>query len=167
MVRPLLLVDVDGVISLFGFDPAAPPPGAFRSVDGVPHFISASAGPRLRRLIGAFDPVWCTGWEEKANEHLPALLGLAGPLPYLSFDRALGRANTHWKLGPIEDHAGPERPLAWIDDAFDLRCETWAAVRPGPTLLVRTDPAAGLLDHHVEQLLDFSRAQRAQASKAP
>jgi hypothetical protein len=32
MNRPLLLIDIDGVISLFGFDPGLPPPGRFVSV---------------------------------------------------------------------------------------------------------------------------------------
>jgi hypothetical protein len=37
MQRPLLLLDIDGVISLFGFDSTDPPPGRFLLVDGVVH----------------------------------------------------------------------------------------------------------------------------------
>src|SRR3712207_6624725 len=48
--RPLLLVDVDGVISLFGFDWSDPPPGRPIAVDGLPHWISDAAGPLLRAL---------------------------------------------------------------------------------------------------------------------
>ena len=44
MDKPLLLVDVDGVISLFGFDPARRPDGRFELVDGIAHFLSATAG---------------------------------------------------------------------------------------------------------------------------
>src|SRR5512142_1352162 len=77
--KPLLLVDVDGVISLFGFPAHDRPPGRFAMVEGIAHFLSASAGEHLRRLGGAFEPVWCTGWEERANDHLPHLLGLDGP----------------------------------------------------------------------------------------
>jgi hypothetical protein len=150
------LVDVDGVISLFGFEPAARPPGAFTSVDGVAHYLSGAAGPALRSLAERFELVWCTGWEEKANDYLPAALSLAGPLPYLSFDHAVGRANTHWKLDAIDAYTGPRRPLAWIDDAFDERCDAWAAARPGPTLLVRTDPAVGLVQTHVQALTDWA-----------
>ena len=43
--RPILLIDVDGVISLFGFDPASPPAGRFQLVDGIAHYLSAAAGP--------------------------------------------------------------------------------------------------------------------------
>jgi hypothetical protein len=55
---PLLLVDIDGVISLFGFDPAARPPGSFISVEGIVHYLSASAGAQLRRLAERFELVW-------------------------------------------------------------------------------------------------------------
>ena len=151
--RPLLLIDVDGVISLFGFDPARRPAGRFETVDGIVHFISATAGEHLRRLCEAFEPAWCTGWEEKANEYLPHSLGLPGPFPCLSFDDSTPVFGGHWKLAGIDSYAGPDRPVAWIDDAHDDRCGAWAAARPGPTLLVSTEPAVGLTGEHVEELL--------------
>ncbi len=162
--KPLLLVDVDGVISLFGFDPPNRPDGAFEMVDGIAHYLSATAGEHLRALAGSFELVWCTGWEEKANEYLPRALGLAGPLPYLSFGHAVGRANTHWKLEAIDAYAGPDRPLAWIDDAFVAACFEWAAARPGPTLLVATDPAIGIISAHVDELLAWASAPQSSAS---
>jgi HAD domain in Swiss Army Knife RNA repair proteins len=157
--RPLLLVDVDGVISLFGFDPGSPPPGNWQIVDGVAHLLSATAGDHLRRLAPAFEVVWCTGWEEKANEYLPRALGLPNRLTHLSFAPAVPLTQGHWKLGAIDRYAGPHRPLAWIDDAHDERCRNWRAERPGPTLLISTDPAIGLTDEHVEELLAWAAGQ--------
>jgi hypothetical protein len=157
--KPLLLVDVDGVISLWGFPPDARPVGAYASVDGMPHFLSAEAGRHLQALAGAFDLVWCTGWEEKANEYLPGALGLQGPLPYLSFDRHVPSGTTmpgHWKLGAIEAHVG-DRPAAWIDDAFNDACHEWAAARQAPTLLVETTPEEGLIQRHADLLTAWSR----------
>ncbi len=145
-MQPLLLVDVDGVISLWGFDLSSRPPGSFAVVDGIPHFLSQQAADHLRGLVGAYTLVWCTGWEEKANEVLPGALGL-GPFPHLELDRHATSAPTtpaHWKLPAIDAYAGPHRPLAWIDDAHDGACERWARERPGPTLLVPTDPATGM-----------------------
>jgi len=121
-------------------------------VDGITHFLSSGAGDHLRALAPAFELVWCTGWEEKANEYLPHALALAAPLPYLSFDRNPGRGNGHWKLDAIDGYAGPDRPLAWIDDAHDAACEQWAAARPAPTLLVGTEPAVGITAAHVDEL---------------
>jgi HAD domain in Swiss Army Knife RNA repair proteins len=157
MNQPLLLIDVDGVISLFGFDPAQPPAGRFQVVDGIAHFLSATAGEHLRRLSQSFEPVWCTGWEEKANDYLPLALGLPEALPYLSFERTADPAHAHWKLAAIEAYATPSRPLAWIDDAHDATCAAWADARQAPTLLVRTDPAIGLTGEHVAELLNWAR----------
>jgi hypothetical protein len=156
MKRPLLLIDVDGVISLFGFEPSRPPAGRFLTVDGIPHLLSATAGEHLRRLCRAFEPAWCTGWEEKANEYLPHALELPGPFPHLSFEGAAAQVAGHWKLHAIDRYAGRDRPLAWVDDAHDERCESWAAARPAPTLLVGTDPAIGLADEQVERLLTWA-----------
>jgi hypothetical protein len=153
--KPILLVDVDGVVSLFGFSMDECPSGTWHIVEGIAHFLSATAASYLHELAEWFDPVWCSGWEEKAAEHLPALLGVP-VLPHLSFDRNPGRARAHWKLAAIDAHAG-DRPLAWVDDALDEACEDWAAARPARTLLVRTEPAVGLTEAHVALLKDWAR----------
>jgi hypothetical protein len=157
MNKPLLLVDIDGVISLFGFDPAHPPAGRFLAVEGIVHFLSATAGDHLRTLQSAFELAWCSGWEEKANDHLPAALELAGGLPHLRFDGPAA-ASAHWKLAAIDAYAGPSRPVAWVDDAHDEATAAWAASRPGPTLLVITAPPVGLTDANVTALLEWAAA---------
>lgn len=157
--RPLLLVDVDGVISLFGFPPQDRPAGTWLMVDGIAHLISAGAGPHLRALAGPFELVWCTGWEEKANEYLPLALGLPGPLPHLRFDEPASGIQAHWKLGAIERHAGT-RPLAWVDDAHDEACEAWASARAAPTLLIGTRPDVGLTETHAAELAAWAAALR-------
>jgi hypothetical protein len=158
MNRPLLLIDVDGVISLFGFDPAQPPDGRYQIVDGIAHFLSSGAGPRLVELSHRFEPAWCTGWEDKANDYLPHALGLPGPWPYLQFAGPAVAGSGHWKLEAIDAYAGPSRPLAWIDDGHDERTEAWAQARPGPTLLITTDPAVGLTAEHVAALLQWAES---------
>ena len=159
--RPVLFVDVDGVISLFGFNPTERPPGSFHSIDGILHCIGSEAGPRLARLADRYELVWATGWEEKANEYLPHLLGMPAKLPVLTFEYAVfGQA--HWKVDAIGRYAG-DRPAAWIDDSFDERCVTWARRRSAPTLLVRTEPAVGITDEHVEQLLRWADEAAASA----
>jgi len=154
--RPILFVDVDGVISLFGFEGDARPPGRFHLVEGLHHYIGADAGARLARLAEPFELVWATGWEHRANEHLPSLLDLPGKeLPTLSFDEQPVWGEAHWKIAAVDAYAA-DRPAAWIDDSLDERCETWAANRPTPTLLVPTEPSVGITEDHVEQLLDWS-----------
>ena len=132
------MVDIDGVISLFG-EPGhtglgTPPPGApplgtpalgapagsvsgsFHSIEGIPHFLSSTAAAHLLTLAGFFELVWASGWEEKANEYLPRLLGLPAGLPFLRFARDGGRTGptqAHWKLASIERLRG--RAPAGVD----------------------------------------------------
>ncbi len=160
--RPLLMVDIDGVISLYGGPGAGlrgTRPGSFHSIDGIPHFLSADAAAHLLDLAELFDLVWASGWEEKADEYLPRLLGLPAGLPHLSFERFPGRANAHWKLDAIDGHAAG-RPLAWLDDALNEECSAWALAREAPTLLVQTDPRLGLTDVEATLLSDWARSIR-------
>jgi hypothetical protein len=155
MSRPILAVDVDGVISIFGFDePPSPEAARFELVDGSLHCISLEAGKRLLRLAERFELIWATGWEDKANYYLPAMLGLP-ELPHLTFDGAARFGSAHWKLGPLEEHCRG-RALAWVDDNLDQSCYEWAEQRPEPTLLVPTEPALGLLEAETEALLAWA-----------
>jgi hypothetical protein len=193
--RPLLLVDIDGVISLFGVQTGAPGAplgtdrsaldGSFHSIEGIPHFLSSTAAAHLLSLAEQFELVWASGWEERANEHLPHLLGLPGSLPFLRFARpamggetgVAGRTGdgqapagpqatlAHWKLESVDAFAG-ERPLAWIDDAFNSACHEWAASRPWATLLVPTDPERGLTSKEAQLLEAWARALRGQPAAA-
>jgi hypothetical protein len=177
LTRPLLLVDVDGVVSLFGFAPHAPPAGTFHSIDGIPHFLSSTAAAHLLALGEIFELVWCSGWEERANEYLPALPGLPTELPFLRFAPAVravsgiaggGAERTtrgHWKLDAIDAYAG-ERALAWIDDCLDEACHAWAAARAAPTLLVSTRADVGIDAGHVEELLRWAAARGSPAPRA-
>lgn len=155
MGRPILAVDVDGVISLFGFEQAPDRATAkFQLVDGMVHCISIVAGDRLRRLSDDFELVWATGWEEKANDYLPNILGLP-ELPHISFEGAARFGSAHWKLGPLEEYAS-RRPVAWIDDNFNESCYEWAEKREAPTLLVPTEPHLGIEESHVEALRSWA-----------
>jgi hypothetical protein len=156
MSRPILAVDVDGVISLFGFDD--PPPrevARFELIDGMAHCISLPAGRRLLRLAEHYELVWATGWEDKANFYLPNLLGLP-ELPHLSFDGAARFGSAHWKLGPLDAYCAG-RAMAWVDDNFDESCYEWARARPEPTLLVPTEPQRGLEEAETDALASWAR----------
>lgn len=154
--KPVLAVDVDGVISLFGFEGEIDKiPGRFHLIDGVAHCISNGVGERLNRLSERFELVWATGWEERANDHLPLLLGMAADLPVLTFDGRARFGTAHWKLEALDEYAA-SRPLAWIDDSLDESCHAWASGRAAPTLLVPTESSVGLTDAQVEAILDWA-----------
>jgi hypothetical protein len=152
--RPILAVDVDGVISLFGFEqPPDRSVARFELIDGMVHCISLAAGERLRRLAELYDLVWATGWEDRANDSLSPLLALP-ELPCLRFDGAARFGSAHWKLFPLDEYARG-RALAWIDDSFDESCYEWGRQRQDrgePTLLVPTASHIGLEEAQVEAL---------------
>jgi hypothetical protein len=155
MDRPVLAVDVDGVISLFGFDEA--PAGSvarFELIDGAVHCISLLAGERLRRLGELYDMVWATGWEEKANDYMPNVLGMP-ELPFLTFEDAPRFGSAHWKLAPLDSYVRG-RAVAWIDDSFDESCYEWARERKEPTLLVPTESDLGLEEAQTETLIAWA-----------
>jgi hypothetical protein len=156
MSRPVLAVDIDGVISLFGFD--QPPPqeeAQFELVDGMVHCISLLAGERLIRLADHYDLVWASGWEDRANDYLPNILGLP-QLPHLTFNGAASFGSAHWKLGPLDEYC-EGRAMAWIDDNFDESCYEWARSREEPTLLVPTESHLGLEEAQTEALAAWAR----------
>ena len=185
-----MLVDIDGVLSLFGaagvaggsqpataraasgsardaYGPLATAgadhrvAGSFHSIDGILHFLSSTAASHLLALWHLYEPVWASGWEEKANEYLPHLLGLPAALPYISFSARenAGRSpHAHWKLQSIAAYVG-ERPMAWIDDAHSPACHEWASARAAPTLLVSTAPEQGLTAKEAGLLLEWARSR--------
>lgn len=161
--RPLLAVDIDGVISIFGFEEQPGPEEArMELIDGGVHCISLRAGRRLEQLGEHFDLVWASGWEEKVNDYLPNILGLP-EFPFISFKGEAEFGSAHWKLGPIDAYAAG-RALAWIDDSFDESCYEWARGRPEPTLLIPTEPALGLGEAETEALLAWARSLEREGS---
>jgi hypothetical protein len=159
---PVLAVDIDGVISLFGFDQPIEPgragkgaPGEFHLIDGMLHCVSLETGPRLNRLAETYELIWASGWEDRANDSLPTILGVP-ELPYLTFDGRARFGTAHWKLEALEEYAS-SRPLAWIDDSLDPSCYEWAEKRSAPTLLVPTESDVGLLEVHVDVIEGWAK----------
>ncbi len=166
------------MISLFSRpqEPSAGPAnaridGTLHSIDGILHYLSATAAAHLLALAQDFELVWASGWEEKADEHLPHLLGVPAGLPFLRFARR-SRADAapgsslaaHWKLEAVHEYAGT-RALAWIDDAFNDACHAWASARAAPTLLVSTAPERGLTDAEASELASWARRLEARRAR--
>lgn len=154
--QPLLFIDVDGVLSTYGFAGEDADPRNLHMVDGILHHIRREMGPRILALLPHFDSLWATGWGERANEHLVLMFGMPNELEVVEFEVAPSTDGSgHWKLAALTERAG-SRPSAWIDDGLNEACAEWAAARSAPTLLVHTDPFVGMTDEHVEELIAWS-----------
>jgi hypothetical protein len=147
--RPLLLLDVDGVLNPLA---ARPPPGfTALQIDGYEVAISARHRMWLQELVLSFELVWATTWEGAANESVGPLLGLP-ELPVVTFEGE--RIGETWKLGAVRAFVG-DRPLVWIDDELFADARDWADHRPAPTLLIRPASSVGMTAAHFNQVCQF------------
>ena len=144
--KPLLMVDIDGVISLFGRGPLGPAPaapgraGRVHSIDGIPHFLSSTAAAHLLAL--AATSTWSGPAAGRRRPRTPPrLLGLPAALPFLRFSRAAGRGNAHWKLEAID--TSPARAAGLDRRRLQPGLPRVGRRRAAPTLLVRPSPRTG------------------------
>jgi hypothetical protein len=158
VTRPLLLVDVDGVLCpSFVGDPL---PGYERfDIGAVDVWLSKQHGDWLNHLATWFDLVWATTWEQDAADILAPALGLPLDMPVIEFTSE--SANRTWKLTDIEEFV-EDRPFAWIDDVIGPDAELWAEMRDFPTLFVHTDPTVGMTQADVTLLEEFAESVDAQ-----
>jgi hypothetical protein len=164
--RPLLLIDVDGVICPYG-DELGDPDAAGLALTTIGYsrvWLSHRVGACLLRLQSMFQLVWCTAWEDMAAEVLAPHLGMP-PMPVIHFD-APTASDGHWKWPAIEAFVA-DRPFAWIDDEIASDDFARAARRTVPTMLVRVEGARGLDEKHVNQLEGFATIARAWLDPEP
>jgi hypothetical protein len=157
MARPLLFLDVDGVLALQDVAPAGYVEHEVCFTAGTTEvkWLNPEHGPWVNALAHHFDIVWATGWEHHAPRLLAPLLDLP-ELPVLELTQRPPFGPRIAKLRDVAARAG-ERPAAWIDDDFEEEVWPWAERRPWPTLLVETMATRGLERGHVDTLLRFAR----------
>jgi hypothetical protein len=141
-VRPLILLDIDGVLNVSNGAPRvgwsehlleAGGRGAYVEVrDDLPDVVL--------RLAGAGELVWASGWNDGAPLLFGELVPWLAEVPHLTFP---GAGIDVPKLATVQAHVG-DRSFAWIDDRLPEEAWTWADARAAPTLLVPVDPAVGL-----------------------
>lgn len=164
--RPLLLLDVDGVLNPYA---AATCPDGFAEFAFFPGEEPVRLCERhatwLADLNGAFDLAWATGWGPNANHLLAPFLGLP-QLPFVRFPPIPFQA--HEKVPAIAEFAAG-RAAVWVDDMLTPEAYRWAAERSEPTLLIPADPAQGLLREMVDDALGWAAAltsRRARLTRA-
>jgi hypothetical protein len=151
--RPLLLVDVDGVLNPWL---AAGCPDGFRQYwfpSGERVLLSPGHGELLRSLAGSFELVWATAWEHMANRLICPIIALP-ELPVIEFPDT-GPDEVFRKLPAVIDSVG-DRPCAWIDDDHRPDHYVWARQRGVPTLIVDIDPAEGFTPPQAARLAEWA-----------
>lgn len=161
-MRPLIAVDVDGVLNQLS-KTEEPEPGwrdayvsMYGSVFRIRH--NKSHGEKLLALAAdtGAELVWCTTWEDQANEHIAPLVGLPKlPVVSLSPGRAEMKFSEYRTPGQIKSralqaYAATDEGVcgwAWFDDDARAQDIEWSSAAE---LLVEIDSRTGLQDKHFE-----------------
>ena len=153
-LRPLLLLDVDGVLNPYPECPEGYSEYEFFPDDDEPVRLAQVHGDWLRELDSYFTMVWATGWGADANRLLCPFYGLP-ELPMIPLPQ--GKYEPSVKVKRIEDYVG-KRATAWVDDVVTEEFRRWVVDRPYPTLLVEVDHEVGLTRDAVDQLIAWAEA---------
>jgi hypothetical protein len=164
-LRPLLLLDVDGVLNAINNSQnhklynirTVETPGGFSVKIRMRHELT----DWIFELTEYYVPVWCTMWGHDANLLLAPLLELPDlPVIECSYSRkGFGRPDgCHDKVTSIEKEVS-DRAFAWLDDEITSKDLDWACVRTkkvSPTKFMKITETFGLQRFHVDRLMKWA-----------
>lgn len=168
--RPVILLDVDGVLNPFraawhASDSPEMAAAGFRTVCGdfdgrsVPLSLARWHGQWLNRLRLSADIVWATGWNHRANTQVGPQIDLPH-LEVLDLVYDSPGSRLHWKSEQVADYLATQRPGApwvWIDDETVDGDRDYVNAHPGTGdgWMLFSDPATGLTEDDFERLLHW------------
>lgn len=172
VVKPLLLLDVDGVLNPEPGSNGRRPDGyethRFNPMtsDGVTDWVTRFRKPlrvwlnpqhgwELIKLTEFYELVWCTTWEHEANEWISPHLGLP-ELPFIPFVSMLPpkppAPGLHWKTSVVIEYANG-RPFVWVDDEIGQRDHWYIGQHhPGKYSLMKIESRIGLVQENFDEL---------------
>ena len=171
-VKPLLLLDVDGILNPDRKDRPGFEPHRVEDDLGRVYTLALSwaHGRVLTRLREDFDLTWCTTWWKVANERISPLMGLPDDLPAVPLPKRHDHpieGGAFWKTPHVRRYANG-RPLAWFDDEVSERIDTEMLTGSfeRPSIYADTPPVAdacvirvhskwGLERKHIDQAKDW------------
>lgn len=151
-LKPLLLIDVDGVLNPLcslskipkGFD-------KYRLL-GYRVFLNKRHGEWLNSLSDKYELVWATTWEQDANICIGPRIGLP-KLPFITFQ--WDKVSLTQKLPNVKAYVG-DRRFVWLDDDLWEDAHAWAKRINGQGLLIDIDPLIGLTEKQVNILREWT-----------
>lgn len=158
-MKPLLLIDVDGVLN-----PLGRPTIDFRRYrchlghEVYTVHLNPRHGARLLELalMTGSELVWATTWEEYANEWIAPRLGLPRlPVIHVSEDKG-SELGEMFKTPHVASYV-QGRPFVWFDDCVFKPDGDYLRDHPdvGDFLLIQVDPYSGLTREHLDIAADW------------
>jgi len=170
VIKPLLLVDVDGCLNAFGYgfkrdiDPDDPSTwdGDFEDVfeaEGYIIRVPKGTKERMTRLLELYDGVWATTWRFKAGPQLSPHLGFGADWPVIDVkDSNAFQSVQTWKLPSVGAWCNKNTDggkIAWMDDDLHFDAEEWAD-RNG-FFLAHCNPEVGLSEETTVAHEEYAR----------
>lgn len=169
--KPLVLIDVDGVINAFADDAKNTWPDLRTTTahaDGREWKIrySPTVVAWLNKLHERAEVTWLTTWETWAATSLAPEIGLEQGKDWVVFGRQADaptpfsgpNRHTHWwKFELVKRaHAESDRRIVWVDDDFAFYSDAWkwAAARPN-TLAIMPNCDLGITQKNMDELDAF------------
>lgn len=177
ILKPLLLLDIDGVFNPYAAKPTRRPEGYETHRILMPDrfsrkplrvWLNPTHGPLLLEFASEHEVelVWASMWGQWANILVAPKIGLLGVplLPFIDFDAGDWDFRA-WKYPRVREYVG-DRPFLWFDDEFaekDHRAarEAFEASLTAPYRLIDVSPRTGLLPDHLAEAADWLEDLRA------
>lgn len=148
--KPLLFLDVDGVLNVFGADferQMIELPG-----ERFPHYLYPTSNTKsfLRWAWSVFDVYWCTAWGPDAN-----VIATWARLPKKPCAANVRSSSMEWKLDGVKEiRNDSNRKAVWIEDGIGKVAEEWVSVQEN-FFYVHTDYRVGVTKTHACFLADI------------
>ncbi len=159
--KPLLMLDIDGVLNFFG--PMTSPYHRETQISQYRIRLDRRHPLWLVDLEKGFDIVWATMWQDMAPGVFAPFFGWGEETDYIDFDKHAEPGARHigaLKLPGIIHTAG-DRPILWIDDdGGEKKVQQWAKARNRiiPTKVIVPNGDTGFTKMHLNECFAFARS---------
>lgn len=159
-MKPLLFLDVDGVVFPYGIyaNVQEDIPSGYVSFDNAPYgmVVSENLIQWTRDLNALFSVHWCTSWDEKSLREVMDSLNLPR-WPYVCTASRKYKGHVGKKVQGIREtlDANP-RAWVWIDDQAPMHIPSGLHAVRQPHLIIRPERTVGLTQKLVNRVIRFA-----------